>query len=290
MKLDKFTGFLMIVLFCLMAVFAVNAQDTMTNAEVIRMAKAGFSAPVILAKIKSTPGKYDLSLDSMIAMKKEGVSDDVVAAMLEANNRVNGGAAVNPTAGSGSPMNSSDPLAPHGFGIYLFEEREGAMQMTQLSPNVSAQNRTGGMFTSSMTYGIGKVKTKANLPGTAAKLQVKSSKPVFYFYLDTKSGGMNTSSGIPSTPNEFALVKFNVRSDNREVTIAKGNAFGTKGGLSDEYVKAFDVENVAEGVFKITPKDSLPAGEYGFYLINSGSSNANAAVGSKFFDFGINLR
>jgi hypothetical protein len=231
----------------------------------------------------------------MIAMKKEGVSDEIVAAMLEANNRVSSGASGRALNNGSSSLptavtNPNDPLAPHGFGIYLFEEREGAKQMTQLTPNVSAQNRTGGMFTSSLTYGIGKVKTKANLPGTTAKLQVKSSKPVFYFYLDAKSGGMNTSSGIPSTPNEFALVKFNVRSDNREVTIAKGNAFGAKGGLSDEYVKAFDVENVAEGVFKITPKDTLPAGEYGFYLINSGSSNANAAVGSKFFDFGVNLR
>lgn len=286
-------GFLMIALFCLTAVFAVNAQDTMTNAEVVKMAKAGFGAPVIIAKVKSMPGKYDLSLDSMIAMKKQGVSDEVVAAMLEANTRAKSGAtAINITAETGSSMitDSNDPLAPHGFGIYLLEEKNGAKQMTQLTPNVSAQNRTGGKWTSSMTYGIGKVKVKANLPGTAANLQVKSSKPVFYFYLDAKSGGLNTSSGIPSTPNEFALVKFNVRGDNREVTIGKSNAFGSKGGLSDEYVKAFTAEQVSEGVFKITPSDSLPAGEYGFYLLNSGNSNANAAVGSKFFDFGVNLR
>lgn len=290
MKFNKFAVCLMTALFCL-ASFAVQAQDMMTNAEVIKMAKAGFGAPVIIAKVKSTPGSYDLSLDSMIAMKKQGVSDEIVAAMLEANNRGKGSvAAANMNAATGASTDPNDPLAPHGFGIYLYEEKEGGRVMTQLAPNVSAQNRTGGMWTSSLTYGIGKVKTKANLPGNAAKLQLKTSKPVFYFYLDTKSGGLNTASGIPSTPNEFTLIKFNVRSDNREVTIAKGNAFGAKGGLSDEYVKAFDVENVAEGVFKITPKDTLPAGEYGFYLINSGNSNANAAVGSKFFDFGVNLR
>jgi hypothetical protein len=32
----------------------------------------------------------------------------------------------------------------------------------------------------------------------------------------------------------------------------------------------------------------LKKGEYGFYLVNSGNSNTGAAVGSKFFDFGVN--
>ena len=101
---------------------------------------------------------------------------------------------------------------------------------------------------------------------------------------------MNTSSGIPSTPNEFTLIKFNVRSDNREVTISKSNAYGGKGGLSDEYVVRFGAESVGEGIFKITPKSSLKNGENGLFLINSGGSNTSAAVGSKFFDFGVRLQ
>ena len=161
--------------------------------------------------------------------------------------------------------------------------------MTQLAPNVSAQNRTGGMFTSQMTYGIGKVKTKANLPGRTASLQIENAKPVFYFYLDVTSGGLNTSSGVPSTPNEFALVRFNQRSDNREVTIGKANVFGAKGGLSDEYVVQFTPENLGNGIFKITPNINLTKGEYAFYLVNSGNSNASAAIGAKFFDFGITM-
>ena len=139
------------------------------------------------------------------------------------------------------------------IGIYMLEEKDGVRKMTQLAANVSAQNRTGGMFTSSLTYGIGKVKIKANLPGRNAKLQIENAKPVFYFYLDISSGGLNTSSGVPSNPNEFTLVRFNQRSDNREVTIGKANAFGAKGGLSDEYVVQFTAEDLGNGIFKITP-------------------------------------
>ncbi|MFN2412857.1 MAG: hypothetical protein ABR535_07390, partial [Pyrinomonadaceae bacterium] len=100
---------------------------------------------------------------------------------------------------------------------------------------------------------------------------------------------LNTASGIPSTPNEFTLVRFNVRGDNREVTIAKSNSWGSKGGLSDEYVVPLQAENLGNGVYRVTAGVSLKAGEYGFYLVNSGNSNASAAVGAKFFDFGVNM-
>ena len=280
-------------LICVMAaaVFAVSAatvkaQDAMTNDEVISLSKAGLNPTLIVGKIRTSKTNFDLSTDSLIKLKQAGVSDEIVTAMLEAKSGKSISAPAASTTAMGDP---NDPMSKHGYGVYLFQEKNGVKKMTQLAPNVSAQNRTGGLFTNSMTYGIGKIKTKANLPGTAAKLQIDQSQPVFYFYLDMGTGGMNTSSGIPSTPNEFALVRFNVRSDNREVTIGKTNAFGSKGGLSDEYVVDFAAEDLGNGVFKIAPKVPLKNGEYGFYLINSGSSNASAAVGSKFFDFGVRL-
>lgn len=289
MKRLQFLTVLSIVLFVAAAGVAVRAQDeTMTNQEVISLTKAGLNKSVIVNKIRTSKSKFDLSTDALIALKKAGVDDDVVAAMLQAKSggampASNGGS----SAASGDP---NDPMAAHDFGIYMFEDKNGERKMTQLLPSVSAQNRTGGGFTASMTpFGLGKVKTKANLPGTTASLQIKEANPVFYFYLDTKSGGLNTSSGVPSTPNEFTLIKFNVRSDNREVTIAKANAYGSKGGLSDEYVVPFTAQSMGNGIFKITSSASLKNGEYGFYLINSGGSNTSAAVGAKFFDFGVRL-
>jgi hypothetical protein len=85
------------------------------------------------------------------------------------------------------------------------------------------------------------------------------------------------------------MIRFNQRSDNREVTIGKANAFGAKGGLSDEYVVQFNAEDMGNGVFRVTPSAALRTGEYAFYLLNSGNSNASAAVGAKFFDFGVNM-
>lgn len=265
---------------------APGQDDVMTNDEVITLTKAGLSPSIIIGKIRTGKSSFDLSTDSLIKLKQSGVSDDIVAAMLEAKSGRSTAAAAGPSM-SGDP---NDPMAKHSFGIYLYEEKDGQRKMTQLQPNVSAQNRTGGGFTAAVTpFGLGKVKTKANLPGRTAALQITTPSPVFYFYLDTASGGLNTSSGVPSTPNEFTLVRFNQRSDNREVTIAKVNSWGGKGGLSDEYVVPLKSEDLGNGIFKITAAGELRKGEYGFYLLNSGNSNVNAGIGSKFFDFGVNM-
>lgn len=281
---------------CLATAGGAFAQDeTMTNEEVITLAKAGLNQSIIINKIKTSKSNFDLSTDGLIKLKQANVSDAVVTAMLEAKSgkqmsgsNTSGNSSAN-GAGRGT-VDPNDPMALQNYGIYMFEERDGNRKMTQLAPNVSSQNRTGGGFTAAVTpFGLGKVKTKANLPGTNANLQIKDSKPTFYFYLDSTSGGLNTSSGVPSVPTEFVLIRFNVRSDNREVTIAKSNQWGSKGGLSDEYVVPFNAESMGNGIYKITLNNDLKKGEYAFYLVNSGNSNASAAIGAKFFDFGVNM-
>lgn len=289
MKGNRLIAALVFVLLSLAA--SAFAQETITNEEVISLTKAGLANSIIVNKIRTSKTNFDMSTDALIRLKQSGVGDEVVAAMLEAKNGV---------AAVGAPSNSTgatavtpagdpnDPMSKHNYGIYLYEEKDGSRKMTQLKPNVSAKNRTGGLFTNQMTYGIGKIKTKAQVEGKAADLQLKTTKPVFFFYLDISSGGLNTSSGVPSDPNEFSLVRFSEHGDYREVTISKTNTFSGKGGLSGEYIVEFKAEDLGNGVFKVTPAAELKKGEYGFYLINSGNSNTGSAVGSKFFDFGVN--
>lgn len=292
MKMLKINFFFLLAVTLFLAVDSrIYAQDeTMTNEEVITLTKAGLNGSIIVNKIRTSKSNFDLSTASLIKLKQAGVADATVTAMLEAKSGKSALASPADSSavrGTGDP---NDPMSMHSFGIYFYEIKDGQRKMTQLQPNVSAQNRTGGGFTAAVTpFGLGKRKTKANLPGRSAALQLTQTSPVFYFYLDTVSGGLNTASGVPSTPNEFSLVRFNQRDDNREVTIAKTNSWGSKGGLSDEYVVALKAEDMGSGIFKITPNNDLTKGEYGFYLLNSGNSYASAGMGSKFFDFGVSL-
>ena len=290
---SRFFVFAVAFVLAFVTISAVTAQDeVMTNDEVISLTKAGLAGSVIIGKIRTSKSNFDMSTDALIKLKQSGVGDDVVGAMLEAKSGRS--AAAPPSSSGAAPVgptgDPNDPMSKKNYGIYMYEERDGQRKMTQLQANVSGQNRTGGMFTASITpFGLGKVKTKTNLPGRSAAMQINDTSPVFYFYLDNTTGGLNTSSGIHATPNEFTLVRFNQRSDNREVTISKSNSWGAKGGLSDEYVVSLKAEDLGNGIFKVTPGVELKKGEYGFMLLNSGNSNTAAGVGAKFFDFGVNM-
>src|SRR5206468_12615873 len=153
---------------------------------------AGLASSIIISKIQSSKTNFDTSADALIKLKQNSVGDDVIAAMFSSKNPSNAaGAPTNSTgAAAVAPVGDpNDPMSKHNYGIYLYEEKDGVRKMTQVKPTVSAQNRTGGLFTNAITYGIGKVKTKAELPGRTAALQITSIKPVFYFYLDASSGG-----------------------------------------------------------------------------------------------------
>jgi hypothetical protein len=60
------------------------AQEVLTNDSVVQMIKAGLPEAVVIAKIKSTATKFDLKTDSLVKLKKDGVSDKVLEAMVAA--------------------------------------------------------------------------------------------------------------------------------------------------------------------------------------------------------------
>jgi hypothetical protein len=277
-----FSVFMLSLAFLLVSFGDVRAQEVLTNQDVIAMTKAGLDRNVIIGKIRSTPAKFDLSTNGLIELKQANVDDIVVHTMLEANSGKKVSTAVAAPAATAADPN--DPAATHDIGIYFYEEKNGNRKMTEMEPNSVTQSRTGGLLTSAITYGIGKTKIKAKLPGATANLQITESQPVFYFYLNEKDKTMGAVNYFPASVNQFQLVKLDVKENAREVTVGKMNAFGGKFGISDEYVVQFSFEKLRDGVYKVTPKSSLPIGEYGFYLIGTGQS-----TGATFFDFGVRM-
>lgn len=56
----------------------------LTNENIIALKKAGISDDVIIAKIKTSPGKYKLDTNDIVAFKNQGVSESVILAMIDA--------------------------------------------------------------------------------------------------------------------------------------------------------------------------------------------------------------
>jgi len=72
----------LIVLSC-SYVWAQSADSTpLTNAAVVKLAKAGFKEKTIITIIASRPARFDLSTDRMIELKKTGLSEKIILAMM----------------------------------------------------------------------------------------------------------------------------------------------------------------------------------------------------------------
>lgn len=272
------------------------AQQALNNDSVIKLVKAGLSEDLILSTINASPGTYDASASGLIALKTAGASDKVVTAIvLKASGSTTAPTASVTPAGQAAG-NPDDPAADHEAGIYIYSESAPAgSKMTMLEPSVYSQGKSGGFLASAMTYGIAKIKMKAVLRGAHANARVSDPQPVFYFYFESKSAGLSQSSnaffGGTSTPNEYTLLKFDVKGATRETLVGSMNAFGGSGGTDDKAVTSFTYTKLRPGVYKVMLNGALQPGEYGF--ISAGGAvvtpyGGAAATNSRVFDFGRN--
>jgi len=256
--------------------------EILTNDKVITMVKAGLPASIIVSKIHTSKSNFNTNTDELIRLQQSQVPTDIINAMVAASSHTS---AASSTTGAGDVLKAdpNDPTSAHEAGIYLYVEKDGKRIMTQLEPTISKQSKAGGMFTSALTYGIAKIKFKAVLAGPNASLQMTDPRPIFYFYFEEKNSGLSRTNYLATSPNEFSLVKMDVKKNGREVIVSQGNVFGAESGTLDKYARGFGYEKVAPGVYKVFVKEDLTEGEYGFYF---GGGDAGASV-AKIFDFGI---
>jgi hypothetical protein len=272
------------------------AQQSLNNDSIVKLVKAGLSEDLIVSTINASPGTYDTSANGLIALKGAGASDKIVTAIvMKASGAVPApSASVVPT---GQVVgNPDDPAAPHEAGIYIYNDSAPAgSKMTMLEPSVYSQGKSGGFLASAMTYGIAKVKMRAVLRGAHANARVSEPQPVFYFYFEEQGAGLSHAStpfGGTSTPNEYTLLKFDVKGNTRETATGSFNAFGGSGGTDDKAVTNFTYTKLRPGVYKVILNAALEPGEYGF-ISTAGQGVVSpyggaATSNSRVFDFGRN--
>lgn len=59
-----------------------SAESVLTNTSVVKLVKAGFKDKTIIAIITSRPNVFDLDPEQLIQLKRQGVSENVILAML----------------------------------------------------------------------------------------------------------------------------------------------------------------------------------------------------------------
>lgn len=269
-------------------------DEVLRNEDVAAMTKAGLSAPVIVAKIRSSRTDFDVTSDALIALKQDGVAEDVIAVMIDSANAP-------PSPGTRRRIALSRnqpapreaawyPAKPSESGIYYLEELGQEGQLVLVEPNVYTQSKETGLWKQALTYGVAKVQYKAVLQGAHARLEIKDRRPTFYFYFDVASAGLSNSGtawGPATSANEFILAQMDVKKAARELTVGEyGGLTGHNYGVSTKASREFDYERLEPGVYRVTPKKDLAPGEYCF-LYGGSVATSGTGAGPKLFDFAI---
>ena len=155
-----------------------QAQAALTNAAVVKLTKAGFKEKTIVSIINSRIPNFDLSPDRMIELKRNGVTEKIILAMLA---RQEGMDVMldDETWGNeefftkGDPKNSSSPSTGNGdTGVNIFGSSGGAKGRTKQSgANGSLENDV--ITTGSATVKLIKPPTE---PGDAGPAKLEKTK------------------------------------------------------------------------------------------------------------------
>jgi|GEM_PF-1917663 len=272
------------------ASFGQNGGSSLTVADVIAMLEQQLPESVILTRIKTHGKPFQLGTEELGRLKKAGASEKVMVMMLDPT--AAGAPAASGPPPTPPPADPNNPDSPHSSGIYLYTtDREGKSRMVLLE-RAAYQGTKVGVLGYALTSGIKKAKSRAMIPGVRSNIRSTSSSPVFYFYFEEKAGGFGRSGfgATMSNPNQFALLKLEVRKSNRETVIAEVGITGASSGTDAKNMIPFKSERIRDGVFRVTPAAPLQAGEYCFLASLFGAGMGAGAAGAvDIFDFGISL-
>ena len=85
--MKAFIFWFVLILFCFnlsgpRATAQTTSHELLTNASVVKLVKASFKEKTIISIIGSSPTRFDLSTERMIELKKSGVTEKIILAML----------------------------------------------------------------------------------------------------------------------------------------------------------------------------------------------------------------
>jgi hypothetical protein len=252
---------------------AASAQ-VFDNNSVVTLGKAGLGEAAIIAKVNSLPCAYDVSTDGLIALKRAGVTDGIITAMVSR--------CVASTRAQGGEINSSDPMVKHAPGIYLAVDWVKPAQLSLIRPVVSSGNRTTG--NGSILFPL---KNLLVLPQAESRNIASSKNPTFYFYFDAADRNVSDfgvdRSIAAQSPSEFSLVRFKKKGNAREIEVGRMSAYfsiNLRKGVNEKDTAAFSATEVGDGIFKVSANNDMLPGEYAF--IFSGESGR-----SRVYDFSV---
>lgn len=214
-----------LLLFSVLILATLFAQETLNNDSVIKLVKSGLSEDTIMNIVQTQSGKYSLGTEDIASLRKAGVSDRVIAAMLE--------------------KETPAPDSPTKLGVFW---KKGD-KWIEVLPEI-AYWKTGGVLKRSASVGVVKPDVNGYIYGRHSHTRV-GTNPEFLIRLPQQT-----------YMTEYQLVRLHEKEDRREFRTITGGVFHRSSGPRRDLVP-FDFRKVSDQTYMVHLTD-LKAGEFGF--------------------------
>lgn len=125
-------------------------QEVLTNAAIVEMVKAGLSNTVVVLKIQAAVGRFDTSTDGIVSLKRQGVPDQIIEAILQKQSN-----AESPASSTPAPE-----IVLHGS-----------------APGELPQRLSEAPYTQSLSVGLFSVGFKTVIPGKHSMAETLDQRP-----------------------------------------------------------------------------------------------------------------
>jgi hypothetical protein len=278
-------GFAGVLLLCaLLPDTAFSRQDTrtlthrsgLTNSDVVRMVKAKFDDSTIVKTIESNETYFDVSVDALLRLKEQGVSQTIIQAMLNASKKAPVAQPAQPSTPIRATVTPLPPTAELLDEVGVYQVFKG--KLVAIEPEI-VNWRTGGVIKNAVTLGLDKGHINGTIAGPHSKTIVNTipfgMAGSILFYIRCLEG---------NSASEYQLLRFWEKGDRREFRSVTGGVLHASGGATNNVVE-FQFEKIAPHTYKVT-MPSLTIGEYGF-LAPGAAASADMASRGKIYTFRI---
>lgn len=263
------------------------SEEVLSNDTIVQMVRGGLPESVVIAKIRSSQTRFDLRADALLTLKRAGVPDKVLEAMVTpATQSASGPSAPPPTPLANAPAVRPQPTAPLSAqlppGVVVVPPSVlGALQGRETPAplyHLAGQRQieltpVGAEIQTHSNFFNGARKQELVLPGRTAGYRTTERQPVFL---------------SPSSPSEMPLVRLDPGSDDRNLKFGSFSNTPFVGVTSTQGVRAKDrvdveAERDANGYYRVRPRRPLEPGEYGFIR----TFGMRGATSGSVYDFGV---
>jgi hypothetical protein len=282
---------------------AKTTPAALTNRDIIRMVKAKLSDDVIAGKIKGSKTRFDTSVDGLVQLRDAGVSDRVIALMMNP-------AAEGTEAPAGSSAKTPAPVKLRPGFTPSNAGRAGAATTTAVAVSTKPVPRHADPGQAPANYGVylqlpngelkplGREQSKVQL--SKFRTLVKNWVPFVREKIDINIAGAHSSSRFevlrpnfyayfpPSRDvSKFKLLQAKITGEKYDQrTIANASILFSTEQNQDEVLCDIGPTSIKD-LYRITPREDLPSGEFGFVEGSTGSQSASNIQIIDVYDFAI---